>query len=99
VNNLNEEAGLFRNDATAARIAVCLTGLTPNTQGVGARIHLVSGVMTQAQEMICGGRYLSGDQAIRPRSVSLRATPGPAPDAPTGRTNVSFCSLPITPSV
>ena len=65
VNNLNEEASLYRNDATAGRIAVRLKGLPPNTQGVGARIRLVGGSITQAQEMICGGRYLSGDQATR----------------------------------
>src|SRR6185503_1157587 len=65
VNNLNESVSLYRNDATAGRIQVRLKGLPPNTQGVGARIQLVGGSMTQAQEMICGGRYLSGDQAIR----------------------------------
>ena len=35
----------------------------------------------------------------RPRSVSLRAAAGAAPAASTGSTNVSFCSLPMTPSV
>jgi hypothetical protein len=65
VNNLNEAASLYRNDTTAGRIAVRLKGLPPNTQGVGARIQLVGGSMTQAQEMISGGRYLSGDQAMR----------------------------------
>jgi len=65
VNNLNEAASLYRNDATAARIAVRLNGLPPNTQGIGARIRLVGGSMTQSQEMICGGRYLSGEQAMR----------------------------------
>jgi len=65
VNNLNEAVSLYRNDATAGRIAVRLKGLAPNTQGIGARIRLVGGSMTQSQEMICGGRYLSGDQAMR----------------------------------
>jgi len=65
VNNLNETASLYRNDATAGRIAVRLVGLAGNREGVGARIKLVGGSMTQAQEMICGGRYLSGDQATR----------------------------------
>lgn len=65
VNNLNEVVSLYRNDATAGRITVRLRGLPTNTQGVGARIQLVGGSMTQAQEMICGGRYLSGDQATR----------------------------------
>lgn len=65
VNNLNEEAGLYRNDAVAGRVAVRLKGAAPNTQGLGARISLIGGAMTQAQEMIGGGRYLSGDQATR----------------------------------
>src|SRR5204863_2540945 len=65
VNNLNEAASLYRNDAAAGRVAVLLKGLPPNTQGTGARIQLVGGSFTQSQEMICGGRYLSGDQAMR----------------------------------
>lgn len=65
VNNLNDGASVYRNEATAGRIAVRLKGLAPNTQGVGARIQLVGGSMTQTQEMICGGRYLSGDQPTR----------------------------------
>lgn len=71
VNNLNEAASLYRNDTTAGRIAVRLQGLRPNTQGVGARVKLVGGAMTQAQEMICGGRYLSGDQAARVFAAGL----------------------------
>ena len=47
------------------RIAVRLKGLPPNTQGIGARLQLSGGPVTQSQEMICGGRYLSCDQAIR----------------------------------
>jgi len=39
--------------------------LPPNAQGIGARIRLIGGSITQSQEMICGGRYLSGDQAMR----------------------------------
>ena len=65
VNNLNAVASLYRNDATAGRIAVRLKGLPPNTAGIGARLRLVGGSITQSQEMICGGRYLSGDQAMR----------------------------------
>jgi hypothetical protein len=65
VNNLNERASLYRNNVTAGRIGVRLKGLPPNTQGVGARIKLVGGSITQSQEMINGGRYVSGDQAMR----------------------------------
>src|SRR5256886_6646162 len=65
VNNLNAVASLYRNDATAGRIAVRLKGLPPNTQGIGARIRLAGGSITQSQGVICGGRYLSADQAVR----------------------------------
>ncbi len=64
VNNLNQPAGLYRNNATADRIAVRLKGRA-NTQGVGARMQLIGGGLTQSQEMISGGRYTSGDQAMR----------------------------------
>ena len=65
VNNLNEPAGLYRNDASAGRVQVRLRGKAPNTQGIGARIQLTGGPRPQAQEMIAGGRYLSGDQPVR----------------------------------
>ena len=66
VNNLNEAAGVYRNDSTAPRVAVRLRGLPPNTRGIGARIRLFGGaVPEQGQEMIAGGRYLSSDDALR----------------------------------
>jgi hypothetical protein len=73
VNNLNEAAGLYRNNSSTPRLAVRLKGTTSNTQGIGARVELSGGSMTQAQEMICGGRYLSGDQALRVFAMA----PGP----------------------
>jgi enediyne biosynthesis protein E4 len=77
LNNLNGPAGLYRNDGAAPRIAVRLEGNAPNTRGVGARITVTGGPVTQSQEMICGGRYLSGDDFIRafaagPASNDLR---------------------------
>src|SRR5437764_14188931 len=66
VNNLNGAAGLYRNESNAPRVAVRLKGQAPNTQGIGARIWLYGGaVPMQSQEMICGGRYLSGDDPMR----------------------------------
>jgi hypothetical protein len=65
INNLNAAASLYRNDAPAGRVAVRLNGLPPNTQGIGARLRLTGGSVPQSQEMICGGRYMSGDQALR----------------------------------
>lgn len=64
-NNLNTVAGLFRNDTTAARVAVRLRGRAPNTRGIGARIKVHGGPVTQSQEMVAGGRYLSADDALR----------------------------------
>ncbi len=69
VNNLNEAAALYRNDAPGARVAVRLQGLPPNIQGISARVELVGGAMRQGQEMISGGRYLSGDQVMRTFAV------------------------------
>lgn len=66
INNLNGVAELCRNETTAPRVAVRLRGLPPNTQGIGARIIVRGGpVPQQQQEIIAGGRYLSGGEAIR----------------------------------
>ncbi len=66
VNNLNGAAGVYRNEGIAPRVAVRLKGKTPNTRGIGAKLWLYGGaVPMQSQEMICGGRYLSGDDAMR----------------------------------
>ena len=66
VNCANAAPLIYRNDSSAPRVAVRLKGLPPNTQGIGAKIRLLGGaVAMQSQEMICGGRYLSGDQAMR----------------------------------
>lgn len=65
VNNLNAAAGLYRNDAPGGRVAVRLRGRAPNTQGVGARVILSGGAVVQSQEMIAGGRYMSGDEVVR----------------------------------
>src|SRR6185503_9172625 len=66
VNNLNGPAGVYRNESNAPRLAVRLKGLPPNTGGIGAKILVYGGaVPVQSQEMICGGRYLSGDDPMR----------------------------------
>jgi len=66
VNNLNGEAGVYRNEGSGARVGVRLKGVGPNTRGIGAKIWVYGGaVAVQSQEMICGGRYLSSDEAMR----------------------------------
>jgi hypothetical protein len=65
VNNLNGPCGLYRNDSPVPRLAVRLKGAPPNTDGIGARVRLFGGaVPVQSQEMVCGGRYLSGSQHL-----------------------------------
>ena len=65
VNQFNGVARLYRNDSPAPRVAVRLRGAPPNTQGIGAQIKVLGGPVPQTQEVICGGRYLSGDDPMR----------------------------------
>jgi enediyne biosynthesis protein E4 len=65
VNRLNAPALLLRNDSTAPRISVRLRGAGANTRGIGSRITVRGGPVVQSQEMVSGGRYLSGDDAVR----------------------------------
>jgi hypothetical protein len=64
-NNLFTGAGIYRNESTAPRVAVRLKGTAANTAGVGAKIKFSGGPVIQSQEMVAGGRYLSGDDTIR----------------------------------
>ena len=67
ISCLKGPALVYRNNATAPRVAVRLAGNGKNTEGTGARIRVHSslGQGQQAQEMMAGGRYVSGDQAQR----------------------------------
>jgi len=66
VNNLHDEAGVYRNEGIGARVAVRLKGQGGNTAGIGSKVWLYGGaVPMQSQEMMCGGRYLSCDEALR----------------------------------
>jgi hypothetical protein len=76
VSSLNGPARVFRNETSAPRVAIRLKGESPNTKGIGARIWLRGGaVPEQSQEMICGGRYVSSDEALRCFAVGEK--PGP----------------------
>lgn len=70
VNNLNGAAGIYRNESAAPRVVVRLKGSPPNTRGVGARVQFLGGTVQQSQEMIAGGRYLSGDDPQRVFAVN-----------------------------
>ena len=66
INQLNGPAGIYRNESSKPRVAVRLNGSGGNTRGIGAKIWLYGGaVPSQSQEVICGGRYLSCDEAER----------------------------------
>jgi hypothetical protein len=65
-NDLNDEAGVYQNEGIKPRVAVRLKGAGTNTRGIGSKIWLYGGaVPVQSQEVICGGRYLSCDDAMR----------------------------------
>jgi hypothetical protein len=65
VNRLNAPVSLYRNDSAAPRVGVRLKGRMPNTRGIGAKIRMTGGPVAQSQEMMAGGHYLSGDDAMR----------------------------------
>ena len=72
-NVMNGPARIFWNETAAPRVAVRLRGPPPNTHGIGAKIRLLGGpVPMQSQEMISGGRYLSGDDPERVFAAGLR---------------------------
>ena len=75
INNFSAPPTIYRNQTAAPRVAVRLQGRSPNTRGIGARIVFHGGPVRQSQQMICGGRYLSGDDAER----VFAAGPGPGP--------------------
>lgn len=56
---------LYRNLSPEGRVAVRLKGKAPNTQGIGALIRVRGKLPMQQQEVLAGGRYLSGDDAYR----------------------------------
>lgn len=65
VNRLNDAVGIYRNESSAGRIGVTLKGAGKNTRGIGARVRLVTDGFAQEQEIMAGGRYLSGDAPMR----------------------------------
>ena len=65
VNNLGSPAGVYRNNSSADRVAVRLWGNAANVQGIGAKVSLINGsVPQQFQQVVAGGRYLSGSDPL-----------------------------------
>ena len=65
INTMNAPARVLRNEAAAPRVAVRLKAAGANTRGVSAKVEITGGPVTQSQEMIAGGRYLSSDDPMR----------------------------------
>lgn len=66
VNCFDAPPLLYRNVSSAPRLAVRLRGRAPNLNGIGAKISVfAAGLPTQKQEIVAGGRYLSGDDMMR----------------------------------
>jgi hypothetical protein len=66
LNCLWDHPLIYRNESSAPRVAVRCKGLAPNTQGIGAKIKVLGGAApVQTQEIMAGGRYLSGDDPMR----------------------------------
>ncbi len=64
-NALNGPPLIWRNDSSAPRVAIRLKGARPNVAGIGARLTLTGGPVTQTQEIIAGGQYLSSSEPLR----------------------------------
>ena len=64
VSRLNDTPIVYRNQASAPRIAIRLRGTNPNSYGIGAEITVrVASLPTQSRQMTAGGYYLSGSDA------------------------------------
>ena len=76
VGNCHNAGPLFyQNNSAGARVAVRLSGRNPNTHGIGARVRLTGAGVDQIQEMISGGRYLSGDESMRVFAAGTNSSP------------------------
>lgn len=66
INNIEDyPLEIYRNDASAPRVAVRLRSESANTQGIGARLRLTGGPVEQTQEIIVGGAYSSSSEPMR----------------------------------
>ena len=99
INCLNQPPLIYRNNTIAPRVAVQLRGLPPNTHGIGARVSVVVDKIRQTQEIVAGGRYLSGDQPLRMfamgtglmrRSIEVAWPSGRRSSAPSKRSLRAF---------
>lgn len=86
MNDLMDAPAFYRNNASAPRIFVRLKGKPPNTRGIGASVTVRAvGLPDQTQEIIAGGRYLSGDEPVRSFATGRAASVGLRVRWPSGR--------------
>ncbi len=86
MNDLMDAPAFYRNNASAPRILVSLRGRVPNTRGIGASVTVRAlGLPDQTQEIIAGGRYLSGDEPVRSFASGRAASVGLRVRWPSGR--------------
>jgi hypothetical protein len=71
-----EKHALYRNDGANASkfLAVSLDGESPNSQGIGARVYVTAGGITQMREIRAGSNFLSQDPAIAHFGMAAVAT-------------------------
>jgi hypothetical protein len=86
MNDLMDAPAFYRNNASAPRILVSLRGKDSNTRGIGASVTVrAAGLPDQTQEIIAGGRYLSGDEPVRSFATGRAASVGLRVRWPSGR--------------
>lgn len=64
VNNFNENAQVYRNDASNHRLMVTLQGQTSNRFGIGAQVTLTTDQGSQTRIVTSSGGYLSSHQPV-----------------------------------
>jgi hypothetical protein len=91
MNNLLEGPGIYRNEATAPRVAIRLQGRGGNSKAIGSRISVTIPAAAspfpkdQSQNVIAGGRYLSGDESLRTFAAGTSPTVDVTVRWPSGR--------------
>src|SRR5882724_11176047 len=74
VNDLDGSPQLLRNDGinTNNTVLIKMIGVKSNRDGIGARVRIVSGYLTQIDEVHSGGSYLSQSDLRLPFGLEKR---------------------------
>ncbi len=88
-SRLDAPTALYRNDATAPRLAVRLRGEGANRSGIGAVVRVRSGALpAQQKEMTAGGLYLSGSEPLLAFAIDPDTTATLEVRWPDGRVSI-----------